>query len=575
MANDPWLDARRAARKRQKPQTGAVTAFFAGLPEKAKSSGLLDALFGESAFVDPVTKRTVPVLGGPGALSMATLGGARPIQGLVRLLQRRTPKLPLESADALAARLAKEAPAARLQPVASANVPRVPYGAPPTEGYGRVATESAQDLAARLSKEAPVRTAVRPSIQQAVRQTSQVQRQRPVQKVREVVADLRRGLGSREAAQRLNISPEAIKRIAPGPSRTPLAVEIGALEKRFRHLVADPKGEISPALLRGLGGAIGGGTVGGAVDEADPARGMLIGAAAGGAAFGNPLQVLRFANRVRTNAMLSGRAIPLNIATGLGAVGRAAIEGASLAPLREAARLPTNIRVAAKAFKEVPRRGIAQDVGQMRGPFVRGIASIDEMFRQALQRAGKTQPQIDRLLHTTPRAPLFGEKARPVTQAVYPFQTTPLNVVESGATEAANLGRRGVPLIEKALTLASVPYGSGVAETARQHYKKHPLATAILAPAAMAALGPTTAIGTLAGMGTLFARGARPGQPPLGSLAPLPEFSTDPRMLVSGYGGFKPAGLALVERAQKVTQEQRQQGRSRRRSRSRRAASMK
>lgn len=116
------------------------------------------------------------------------------------------------------------------------------------------------------------------------------------QTVPQMVADMRRMYGAERAGKQIYGSSlptkeaaDAVRRIAPGPSRHPLLAELDGLDRDFSRRIADPRGFGGTALTSGLGGAAIGGAAGALVGEEDDDRvvNALMGAGLG--AVGVPL----------------------------------------------------------------------------------------------------------------------------------------------------------------------------------------------------------------------------------------------------------------------------------------------
>ena len=289
---------------------------------------------------------------------------------------------------------------------------------------------------------------------------------------------------------------------------------------------------------------------------------LSIGLTLGGAGLaskglGAASKALPWLNSLRREMMLTGRAVPMNISTAVGGAGTAALERRSLKPLMEMLNVPKLAKGFKRGFTH-PQiragRGLVSGQGPI-GPVTRTIAGIDNAAAQALRRAGLSRKGIDRLLHTGLREPLFrkeGKTAQEVARLIFPFQTTPMNVVGSGAREIGELFKSSTPGIRRALTLASLPAGAGVGETAKRTAPRHPILTAFATPTALALAGPRMLPASIAALAR--ARLSTPrANIPVGSLSPLPEFGLDPAFFKRSYGGFKPVGWALAQRTERAS----------------------
>jgi len=74
----------------------------------------------------------------------------------------------------------------------------------------------------------------------------------------ELADNMRALYGSEKAGRMLNPADprggaEQIQRLAPGPSRQPLTQQLAELDQRYQRLINDPRGFISPTLMRSMG----------------------------------------------------------------------------------------------------------------------------------------------------------------------------------------------------------------------------------------------------------------------------------------------------------------------------------
>lgn len=361
--------------------------------------------------------------------------------------------------------------------------------------------------------------------------------------------ELRRLIGSERAERALGH-----KIARTGPSQRPLEAELADLDQRYRRALSNERGAVNPRLLLPALTATAGGVAGGATAESPEQLGpRMLAGALGGGAFG-ALPALKGAlpkgkgwdtlNMLRINSMLSGLAIPKNVATGLGAHATAALEEGSLAPLKELFN-PENLRTFKQTLKAPTRRGIVSEQQGMLGPVGRTIGAIDETAWQSLKRAGLDDEAIDRLLLTKKRAPLFApnEKTQLGAKIALPFQSVPFNVLEEGVkTFGESLNPRGIKPVRAALNYASYPAGRAIGEWVESGKGKAERdRRAAIASVLLAAAGPRS---LTASMGATSKLGGGSARAAIGSMSPIPEFTLDPMSMI----GLPPSGLRMLEK---------------------------
>lgn len=207
--------------------------------------------------------------------------------------------------------------------------------------------------------------------------------------------------------------------------------------------------------------------------------------------------------QVRVASMLSGLALPKSMLGNVSAIGHAAAETGSLKPLKEAFRLPTNLKLARAAFKAPSNPAAIQGMGRVNLPG-RAMSAMDETSQAVLQRAGLSKAKGQELLLTSPDAVggKFGEALQTgLGKYLVPFQRTPFNQFSEGLLRMS--GKRGkVPL---ALAGGAGLAGAG-AGTVTDDPRLLGLGTALAGPSGLPfALGSATTAGIRAGM-----RGALP-----------------------------------------------------------------
>jgi hypothetical protein len=377
----------------------------------------------------------------------------------------------------------------------------------------------------------------------------------------QVLQDLRRVHGAKLAARRLGqggkAGTEAVRAATGGPSRAriPFDKELRALDSRYRHLIDSEQGaaKLGPAFTYGtaLAGALGGAALGDTPERRAGLATML-----GLVGLGGAKAVLRFAQAepvlagrifdaiqgYRVEALLSGTAAPKNVATAIGSPLIAAAEGTgrtTLAPIKEALRIPTNVREFVKGMRTPIDIGAETTTRRPRGPFGRLISGIDAQAMAALKRAGLSDYEIDRVLLRLPKEEFIGQAGAKIlgsrpAQAIVPFQRTAINQYFGGMEDLGELGGKtlratraapeGAPvsLRRRAVTAAAAPLGYATGQAVDRSGIPEPLK-----PLAFGLGG--------AFMGRRFLPFAAGGvlspirnQAAIGS-TPFPEFGIDPR----------------------------------------------
>lgn len=292
------------------------------------------------------------------------------------------------------------------------------------------------------------------------------------------VETARAALGAREAGNIFGMTAQEVRQAAPGASRRPLKAQMADLDADYLRRIQDERGFANQALLRTLGLATGGGVAGSLAADDSPLAGALAGAL-GGAAVANPITSLKAIQQARMIGMLSGAALPKSLAGNAGAVLTAAAEKGSIAPIREALRLPTNLKNAARGFAS----GTHPDSGPIGKVNIigRAMQGMDDATMQALQRAGLSTPEAQRLLLTEPN-PLgtgtFGKAMQSgLGRAVMPFQRIPFNSAAQGVNSLTDLAPgSGASAMRRALTV-----GAGAAGAAAGSQTDNPILLALIA----------------------------------------------------------------------------------------------
>lgn len=142
----------------------------------------------------------------------------------------------------------------------------------------------------------------------------------------------------------------------------------------------------------------------------------------------------KFVSGARYASMLSGLATPKSILGNVGAAGTASLERRSMAPLKELFSRKTASDIGTFIKHGTPvREGVEE--GVRINPIGRVMGAFDEATRNALERAGLTEQEAERLLLRSPEYVSGGlQKAldTPVGEMFVPFRRTPFNVLGGG-----------------------------------------------------------------------------------------------------------------------------------------------
>lgn len=398
--------------------------------------------------------------------------------------------------------------------------------------------------------------------------------------------EMRDYYGSKKAAARAGMTEDELRAQTSASKRFPKEAEEMAEDQAYRNRIADD----GPYLYAGIDpraifnvakkypklfGAAGGAAIGSQVDEKDPLGGAMVGGA-GGALFGRIVQnslgpnmsvrsrvgnALENANDLRVESMLSGSAIPKNIAAAAGNPITAALENigapAKLAsnPVKEILRLPTNVKNFKQALMNPTMTTTAASHAKVKGPMGRTIGAVDQTFVDAMKRSGLNQNEIERLALTADN-PMFNQIGQTAGgRFLFPFQRTPANMMTEGIGEGnamlrgtdTRVGRQPADLphvnssMRRAMSAATVTGGTlaGSAVAGSKNKKRN----ATLLGIALAALGPRAMLGT---MGAAAGGAGRMG---IGSISPVQEFAFEPPSIQSplNWTGMPPAFFKFME----------------------------
>ena len=307
-----------------------------------------------------------------------------------------------------------------------------------------------------------------------------------------------------------------------------------------------------------VAGATAGGAVGANVVRDDPQGGAGLGILLGLVGAKGVPKLMRLAasepfnferavekiNAVRSELVLTGLAIPKNLATLVGAPVFAGVETKSIRPVVEALRMPANVQAFRAGFSKPIDIGIAggqRPLGRAR-VVGRTISAIDKTAIEFLRRGGVPEKRLQELLLREPLEDIVG-RGRLASMLKHPlgrlgvmFQRTPFNIFSGGMEEVASLTPR--QLFKK--------FGlDDLAELSGPELRRRRLLTAgtIGAGAAAGELFDDVPLGRLqvAMLTAIMGRRALPfaaaaaatgGQEMLLGTTPLPEFGLNPRQLL-------------------------------------------
>jgi len=288
------------------------------------------------------------------------------------------------------------------------------------------------------------------------------------------IAAMRRAVGADKASASLGMTPDEVRVRSGDIKHQPLAKENAALDREYLRRIHDERGAVDPALLRDIGLGTAGVATGAAVANPDDRMlGGLVGGLAGLTA-ANPYRAARAIQPARMIGMLSGAALPKSILGNIGAVATSAAEQGSMAPIREALRLPTVLQDAAQGFRSGANPSGIQGIQKFNIPG-RLMGALDAATSNTLQRGGETLAGAQRLLLTAPK-PLgnspFGQAlASPIGKLAVPFQGVPFNQVKEGF-HALNelLPGSGASKMRRALTYGSMGAGAVAGDETQNPY---------------------------------------------------------------------------------------------------------
>lgn len=170
-------------------------------------------------------------------------------------------------------------------------------------------------------------------------------------------------------------------------------------------------------------------------------------------------KLLRGANTVRQQSMLSGLATPKSILGNVGAAGIASAERGSMAPLRELFSKATARDVAATYKANVPYPGASATPNWLPTPG-RVMGAFDTATQNALQRAGLSAKEAAREVLQAPLPKRLAESLEgPVAQYLIPFRRTPFNQLMEGLQTVTPANIAANPKLSAAVGAAGAAHG--------------------------------------------------------------------------------------------------------------------
>ena len=279
----------------------------------------------------------------------------------------------------------------------------------------------------------------------------------------------------------------------------------------------------------------------------------MVGTAAliGGAALAlkNPGTVGKLAkglNTVRLQGMLSGLAVPKTILSNIGGAAIASAERRSMAPLKELLSSQT-LRDVAREYKSGAARHI-MSAGTASGKAIHGpgrlIGAIDTATQNAMQRAGITAEEAERLAFQTPLNKNFGKLGdtleSPAAHYLVPFRRTPFNVFREGfeTMKPKNLQDPVQKLLLGGAVGAGAAHGAATADTS------HPMSLGLGAAASNRYAVPYL----LAAAGGRALAGGRDPESVAGEVLPVSEYGLASGITNPTQSLLNPAALRVLNR---------------------------
>lgn len=403
------------------------------------------------------------------------------------------------------------------------------------------------------------------------------------------LAEARRLIGAEAAGRERGLTAEAVRELAPGPSRVPLASEVGrgvelgrrgsieGIDASYLRRLADPKGGVQTRLLITAAGGVLGATQG--ETTGDRAVNALIGASAGyvtpaivkslrARAKGAPIRsnprivkamlpaaqtALRHAEALDV-AQLLAHPVTIARATG-GALGGLAFGLAELTATGQGARAATLLKSLKRDFPREYLRVLktGEDVADVTGKYskftaegktnpvlnivLRPFKAADAVAFKALTRAGYTEDQARNILLTGPPTTEIGRRylsfaqANALSRFLLRFPRTQIQSVERGLVAPFE---KGITPGQRAFRAATIPAAAAAGFETEKEFR--PSLPATLTAGALA--GPLN-LPFLVGAGV--ARAKRKRQVPelaaireVARAAPLLEASDITRLALPG-----------------------------------------
>lgn len=245
--------------------------------------------------------------------------------------------------------------------------------------------------------------------------------------------------------------------------------------------------------------------------------------------------VLKGANALRQQLMLSGYALPKSVMGGVGAVGERALETGSLTPIRQLFKMQT-LKDVGTAYRNNasigPTPGVLSSVpnpGKIMGAF-------DDAFSRVLQRSGASPVEAKSAMLQTPLGKLGTALESDVARAIHPFRRTPVNAFIEGYEKL----KGGHPKTLAAYLGAGAVHGAATADD--------DLPVSIpLAIAASARYGVPYGLGSLVGRGLTGANVTGTGV--ASSMVPFSEYGTEQATSLPGLAKpfLRPGFVKILE----------------------------
>jgi hypothetical protein len=174
-------------------------------------------------------------------------------------------------------------------------------------------------------------------------------------------------------------------------------------------------------------------------------------------------KMLKIAQTIRQQEMLSGLALPKSIVGNIGSAIEASAESGSLKPLREMLSMET-VKDAATAYKN--QAAVAPMAGvNLPGPTPgRIMGAVDTAAQKALVRAGIAPEEAETRMLQAPLGKNFGPMGEWMEngpmQYLFPFRRTPFNQLAEGGRSFGRLVDSSAPIGQRATTAGYMAAGA-------------------------------------------------------------------------------------------------------------------